>query len=177
MSVPNPAGLGSHHLIPQNGRSMGPALVLTQPPSWGTAPVRSQETAQIWLSCSEGPCPLPPSPEAFLCVTHTHCLLPQLSRTLFLDLSLILFGGWLSQRVRNLPFVPTTLRFGSGVCVLLVCFSMLVVFILKPWLVYTCVCAILPQLWACLTLVERAALPPHSPEPLSAHLLMLYKRV
>ena len=25
---------------------------------------------------------------------------------------------------------------------------MLVVFILNPWLVYTCVCAVLPQLWA-----------------------------
>lgn len=134
---------------------MGPALGLTQPPSWGTAPVHL-ETAQIWLSCGEGPCPLSQPRVSLglsLCDIHTvssHSL--ACIFTYFLDLSLFLFGGCLSQRVRNLPFIPTTWCF--GVCVLLVYLSMLVVFILNPCLVYTCVRAILSQLWACLTLVQ-----------------------
>lgn len=44
-------------------------------------------------------------------------------------------------------FAPTTWWCGFVVCVVLNS-SMLVVFILNPWLVYTCVHAVLPQLWA-----------------------------
>lgn len=76
---------------------------------------------------------------------------------------LFLLGGWLSRRVRNLPFVPTTWHSGFGICVLF-SFSMPVVFILNPRLVYTCVCAVLPQLGASTRRVRSSTSPHWCPE-------------
>lgn len=65
---------------------------------------------------------------------------PFLSIFFICSLRWFLFRGWLTPRVRNVPFVPTIWHSGFGLCVVL-SFSMLLVFILNPrWCVLKKVC-------------------------------------